>query len=78
MLPKIPQVPQFPPSVVVNAYVQVEQDGMDVPTTVPVSDVAKPVRDAYTLTLDEKPLDKPEAVNVFPVREILPEVVVIV
>lgn len=51
---------------------------MDVPTTVPVSDVAKPVRDAYTLTLDEKPLDKPEAVNVFPVREILPEVVVIV
>lgn len=66
------QVPQFPPSVVLNENVQDEQLGIEVPTTVPVSDVANPVRDAKTDAVDEDPFPNPDAVRVLPERVMLP------
>lgn len=66
------QVPQFPPSVVMKAKVQDEQAGIDVPTTVPVLEVANPVRDAKTDAVDEDPFPSPDAVSVLPERVMLP------
>ena len=66
------QLPQFPPSVVVKAEVQDEHAGIDVPTTVPVLEVANPVRDAKTDAVDEDPFPNPDAVSVLPERVMLP------
>lgn len=66
------QVPQFPPSVVLNENVQDEHAGIDVPTTVPVLEVANPVRDAKTDAVDEDPFPNPDAVSVLPERVMLP------
>ncbi len=55
-----------------NAYVQEAQLGIDVPTTVPVLEVANPVRDAKTDAIDEDPFPNPDAVSVLPERVMLP------
>lgn len=72
MFPKMLQVPQLPPSVVLYAKVQDEQAGIDVPTTVPVLEVTNPVRDAKTDAVDEDPFPNPDAVSVLPERVMLP------
>jgi hypothetical protein len=78
VFPNMLQVPQLPPSVALYQKVQDEQLGIEVPDTRPLSDETNPLLEAVTVTVDEAPLAKPDAVSPLPEREMLPEFALIV
>jgi hypothetical protein len=74
--PKIPHVPQLPPSVVVYEYPYVHV-GYAEPALVAVDEFKYPTLVAYTDAVADDPLVNPLTVMVPDVRAILPEFVLI-